>query len=74
MEGKFNVKRMPIRIGGTIYLPIAPDLIEYLGIECDGDDKPTTELSMMPDVSKHGRYIGIWSQAQQDKVKDSKSD
>jgi hypothetical protein len=61
-------ERTPYKTGeNSIALSIPQELAAYLEIEYDADGKPTTPIKLMPDKSKHGKYIGLWNPKQQAK-------
>jgi hypothetical protein len=73
MEDKYKLKpRGLIRIGTTVYFPIPPDCYDHLGIEFNQEEKPTTELTPMPDKSKWGKYLALYNAEQQEKERQNK--
>lgn len=56
-------KREIVWIGQSAYIPVPADLWSVLDI----DMKEKTEISIMPDASKHGEYIAVFNRKKQEK-------
>jgi hypothetical protein len=50
-----------INVGQSRYLLLTPDVRNFLGI-----DERTEKVRGCKDLSKHGKFIGVWNPAQQE--------
>ena len=65
-DDKFYIKGGIRKKGNSFYCLLDPHIVEYLNVK-DFDD-----VFMIPDVSKHGKFVGIWNPKQQSKKKSAK--
>lgn len=57
---KIQFKRSTRDVGGSIMIAIPREILDYLEV------KTGTELTIMPEFGKHGKFISIWRKDEED--------